>query len=198
MMPTRSQQKEMRRQRILEAALDQFIRRGYAATKIRDIAAAANMSIGLLFHYYDSKEALYTELIKMGTTAPKKMLGSFGKMEPLAFFEHCAHQVLQVAGDSQFTAKMFVLMGNAYCSEGIPTQARNIALTTNFYRDLAPVILRGQEQGTIREGDPVALCMTFWTALQGVIEAYALDPDLPLPEPEWILDIIRKEKGEPT
>lgn len=43
-MSSRAEQKEKRRQEILEAALDQFIRRGYAATKIKDITEAAGMS----------------------------------------------------------------------------------------------------------------------------------------------------------
>ncbi len=196
-MLTRMQQKERRREEILEAALDQFIRRGYAATKIKDIADKAGMSVGLLFHYFESKEALYIELIKLGASAPQGMMQGFGPLEPLAFFELCARRVLEYAAASSFTAKMFVLMGNAYYSEGIPEEARAIALTSNFYRGTAPLIQQGQAEGSIRPGNPLALSTTFWTAIQGSVEAYALNPGLSLPEVEWIVDIIRAKKEEP-
>ena len=58
-METRKEQKERRRQEIINAALELFVSKGYAATKITDIAKRVNMSIGLMFHYFESKEALY-------------------------------------------------------------------------------------------------------------------------------------------
>lgn len=36
--------------------LDLFIRKGYAATKISDIAEHVGMSVGLLFYYFESKD----------------------------------------------------------------------------------------------------------------------------------------------
>lgn len=72
-MDTRKEKKERRRQEILYAALELFVTKGYAATKITDIAKSANMSRGLMFHYFESKEKLYEELIRMGlegTTYP--------------------------------------------------------------------------------------------------------------------------------
>ena len=72
-METRKEQKERRKQEIMQAALELFVSKGYAATKITDIAKRANISTGLIFHYFESKENLYEELIQMGlegTTYP--------------------------------------------------------------------------------------------------------------------------------
>lgn len=195
-MSVRAEQKEKRRAEILEAALDQFIRRGYAATKIKDIAEKAGMSVGLLFHYFDSKEELFVALMELGVSAPQTMLQGMEQMEPLALCTLCAEQVLRFAASSVFTAKMFVLMGSAYYSEGIPERARTMALSVNFYRDFVPVIQRGQATGTIRRGDPLALSLLFWTALQGPIAAFALNPELPLPEAEWIVDLVRAKEDK--
>ena len=71
---TRKEQREKRRQDIMVAALDIFIRKGYSGAKIQDIAQAVGMSVGLLFNYFESKEKLYEELIKLGITHPKTML----------------------------------------------------------------------------------------------------------------------------
>ena len=62
---TREEQKTQRRQLIITKALELFVKKGYSETKIGDIAKASNMSVGLMFHYFESKEQLYAELVKM-------------------------------------------------------------------------------------------------------------------------------------
>ncbi len=57
---------EQTRQRIVERALELFAERGYAETTLRDIAQAADVSIGLAYRYFRCKEelvlALYQQL----------------------------------------------------------------------------------------------------------------------------------------
>ena len=54
------------RARILEAALGLFAQKGYEATTMREVAAAAGTSLGLAYRYFESKEefalALYERL----------------------------------------------------------------------------------------------------------------------------------------
>ncbi len=192
-MTTRREQREKRYWQILEVGLDQFIRKGYAAATIKDIANAADMSTGLLFNYFDSKAHLFTELIRLGVSAPEQMVSGLAGLSPIVFFEQCATRTLKFASESDFTAKMFVLMGRLYYSEDIPEEALAMALGINFYARFAPLIEIGQRDGSIRAGDPLALCTAFWRAIQGAIEAHAITPSLPLPEPEWIMDIIRSK-----
>ena len=193
-MPTRDEQKQLRKMKILNAALDQFIKRGYAATKVSHIAEAANMSVGLLFHYFKSKEQLYIELIEIGIDGPSQMIDSVAMLAPLQFFTTIAELILQYAKESEFTAKMFVLMNSAFYSEGIPLKARKLALQMDFYTLAEVYIKKGQQDGTIRMGDSLALSTAFWTALQGAVSAYALIPNSSLPEAEWIIDIIKEKQ----
>ena len=53
---------ERTRERILEVALGLFAGKGYEATTMRDIAAAAGCSLGLAYRYFDRKEALVLAL----------------------------------------------------------------------------------------------------------------------------------------
>lgn len=53
-----------RRQEILTAATAVFARKGIARTKVTDIAAAANLSHGLLYHYFSSKEAVFEAIVE--------------------------------------------------------------------------------------------------------------------------------------
>jgi TetR/AcrR family transcriptional regulator, cholesterol catabolism regulator len=54
------------RDRITDAAADLFLRNGYAQTSLRDIAAAVGIKAGSIYYYFDSKEALLTEILQRG------------------------------------------------------------------------------------------------------------------------------------
>lgn len=56
--------KDERRQALLAAALDEFFEKGFAATRMDDIARRASLSKGALYLYFDSKEAMFQALIE--------------------------------------------------------------------------------------------------------------------------------------
>ncbi len=52
-----------KREHIEQAALHLFVRRGYHATSVRDIAREARVSLGNIYNYYPTKENLFASLI---------------------------------------------------------------------------------------------------------------------------------------
>src|SRR5262245_46072903 len=62
-MPRNTEQnqrrKDERREQIVHAAVAIFARKGLALTRISDIAAAADLSYGLVYHYFHDKEEIY-------------------------------------------------------------------------------------------------------------------------------------------
>lgn len=60
----RTRRKEARPAELLEAATRLFIEKGYAATRVEEVAARANVSKGTLFLYYPSKEALLKAVVR--------------------------------------------------------------------------------------------------------------------------------------
>lgn len=191
-MGIREEQKEKRREEILKAGLDLFIRRGYAATKISDIAEQVGMSAGLLFHYFKSKENLYEELIRYGISGPMKTMAPSG-LEPLAFFEAAAEGILRMVKADPFVAKMFVLMNQAFYNEAAPQSVKEMLRGFDIYTPTIKLMRQGQADGMIREGDPYALAIAYWCAIQGIAEQAAMNPDTPCPESGWIIDMIRKK-----
>ena len=191
-MPTRQEQKEQRRQEIMYAALDLFAKKGYAATKIADIAKAASMSVGLLFHYFESKEKLYEELVKMGlqgTAYP----GEQKCEHAIDFFVQFAEQLFTYMRQQPYIAKMFVLMADAQRSEGIPEHIREIAMQVNTIEQFVPIVEWGQKEGSIKRGDALTLSNAFWCSIQGIAEQYATHPEMGLPDAQWIVDIVREK-----
>ena len=191
-MGIREEQKEKRYAEILAAGLDLFIRKGYASTKISDIAEYVGMSVGLLFHYFKSKENLYEELIKYGISGPMSTMAPTDK-EPLVFFEDTAKQIFQYMQTQPFTAKMFVLMSQAFYNEAAPQTVKDMLQDFDIYTPTTLLIQKGQENGTIRGGNPYALAIAYWCAIQGIAEQMAMNPDFPCPESDWIVDILRRK-----
>ena len=60
----RSRRKEARPAELLEAATRLFVEKGYAATKVEEVAALAKVSKGTLFLYYPSKQAQLKAVVR--------------------------------------------------------------------------------------------------------------------------------------
>jgi AcrR family transcriptional regulator len=54
---------EKSRQQILDAALELFSHKGYGATSVQDIAIAAGISKGNLYHHFPEKETIFRALL---------------------------------------------------------------------------------------------------------------------------------------
>ncbi len=60
----RERRKEARPGELLDAALDLFVEKGFAATRAEEVAARAGVSKGTLFLYFQSKEELFKAVIQ--------------------------------------------------------------------------------------------------------------------------------------
>jgi AcrR family transcriptional regulator len=60
----RGRRKDARPSELTAAALDLFVEKGFAATRLEDVAARAGVSKGTLYLYFDSKEALFKAVIQ--------------------------------------------------------------------------------------------------------------------------------------
>lgn len=55
---------DVTRQQLLESALRVFSEKGYAATRLSDIAAAAHVTRGAIYHHFGNKKELFIALFK--------------------------------------------------------------------------------------------------------------------------------------
>lgn len=54
-----------RRQAIVEAAMEEFIARGFAATRLDDIARRAGVAKGTIYLHFKDKESMFEELVRI-------------------------------------------------------------------------------------------------------------------------------------
>jgi len=94
--PARASNREARsaarREAILAAALDEFSARGFAATRLDDVAQRAGVAKGTIYLYFRDKESLFQELIRTMLTPLVGTIEALGKADlPVsALAEHFA------------------------------------------------------------------------------------------------------------
>jgi TetR/AcrR family transcriptional regulator len=62
--PPRQRRKQARPGELLDAALTLFVEKGYAATRVEEVASRAGVSKGTLFLYFPSKEELFKAVVR--------------------------------------------------------------------------------------------------------------------------------------
>src|SRR5882724_522604 len=95
-----------RPQEILDAALTVFVTKGFAATKLDDVAAAAGISKGLLYRYFDNKAELFKEVIRQTLVATIRDIGDRTRASgsALAALDIFVEQIIAVASDARRSA----------------------------------------------------------------------------------------------
>ena len=191
---TRKEQKEARRLQIIQVTLDLFVERGYYGTKTSQISKRAGISEGLLFHYFPTKEILLEELITIGLDG-MRMPMEINAENGLDFFCQFTKMLFSQVKDRPFIAQMFVFMGNVARAQDIPERLRKLAASVDSIGYSRSRVEAGQQDGSIRKGDALALSNMYWCSIHGIMEQYALHPEIPLPEPCWVTDMLRNTEG---
>src|ERR1700720_587575 len=95
---------EDRREQIIDAAMRIFAQKGFARATNKDIAREAGITPGLIYHYFESKEALLKAIIEgrsplrfINTLPPQALT-----LPPEVFLRFMVMQVLSIIEEENF------------------------------------------------------------------------------------------------
>jgi AcrR family transcriptional regulator len=171
------------------------VSRGYAGTTVRHIADAAGLSVGLMFHYFPTKQALleaHARSIDGATAAVARQLAEGAR--PLETFAAVATIVLGSMRDPR-SRDLFLLASQVLSLDSIPRPVKRLVSATRSVDASLPLIASGQRRGEIRPGDPKALAVAFWGALQGIAEILVWYPQASIPDAEAVVGLLRRSGG---
>ncbi len=183
--------KEVRKMQILSISLDEFITKGFYGTSTREIACKAEISSGLLFHYFATKESLYQALIEIGLEKMKLDVKS-AEQNPQRYLDGMVQSIFEQLETNPFFAKMFVFIDAAQHTTGIPAEIKDMLASQDLFLQCRSIIECGQQMGQFKSGNAHALCVAFLGAIQGIAQEKVRVSDTPLPKKEWIMDILLK------
>jgi AcrR family transcriptional regulator len=144
-----------RRAAILQAARDVFIERGYARTRMSDIARRAGVAPGTLYLYFDSKEGLVQGLAEDHFSRLRDRVLPLLESEPdlVRAGSRAVQATLEFSTANQETIRLLQLdlgMGTQSAPQ-MPAALRDI------HTALARILAAGMEQGLIHPYDPQVL-----------------------------------------
>ena len=192
-LPTENQRiRDERHRHILRAAAHVFARKGLMATTISDIAAAAHVSHGLAYHYFTSKEEIFTQLITRAMQGTERLLREALAREGTVTqrLRWLLTEMIEGAKDS---ADDLLIVQQAVISEAVPPDVRRLVLHgPPIVLELLSGLLReGQISGEIIAGDPDQLALLLLSCIQGIFSDAALHFDQPSIEPETMLHLFQ-------
>ncbi|WP_227394991.1 TetR/AcrR family transcriptional regulator [Jeotgalibacillus aurantiacus] len=191
--------RDARREQILNAAAKVFARRGMAAAKISDIAQEAQLSHGLVYHYFKSKEQIFVTLVKKASESSIEVVNEAKQLKgtPIEKLKWMTETILKgiVTGDRIY---LFLIMIQASTSDAVPEEVREI-LTNSANSPVAatiPIIIEGQAEGEIIQEDPMKLAVAYYAFIQGLAINKIQWHECPMPDANIILSVFLMRAGE--
>jgi len=140
---------------ILDAALTVFVAKGFAATKLDDVAVAAGISKGLLYRYFDNKAELFKEVIRQALVTTIRDVGDRARASEnaRAALDVFLQQLTAVAKDPRRSAipKLVISESGSFPELAVFYLAEVIG---PGLQQLTGLIRRGIESGEFRKVDP--------------------------------------------
>lgn len=190
--------RDTRKEQILQAALLVFARRGMVAAKISDIAKEAGLSHGLVYHYFTSKEEIFSTLVRRATNSSIAVIQQASEQlgTPLEKLHWMTEQILNSLTDGEH-ALLFLIMIQASTSDAIPDEVKEILTGEEAVSPVTcilPLIIAGQEIDEIISADPVSLAVTYYSFVQGLAINKIQWTDCPIPDAKLLMKIFQKDK----
>ena len=160
--------REQRRRQLLACALALFARKGYHATSVADVIQEAGVSRGTFYNYFDSKRALFGEVLELLFDQ------AWRSVQPIR--TGAGEDVIsQIAGNMQSvcdTLNRNQDLARILFSEAIGLDPEADEQLANFYRRtmqrLVCALENGQQLGIVARGDPVSMAV----CLLGILKEY--------------------------
>jgi AcrR family transcriptional regulator len=157
--------------KINKAALEVFAEFGYAGATMKQIAQAAGLSYGLVYHYFPSKEMIFCNLVDFALDSSFNTITSGLDFSGTAWDKIMnLSESLSKQAFSGESALLFIIMMQALTQgRRIPGLAAHIAeRSREHYGSLIPVIAQAQRDGKVAEGDPIMLSAAYFSFVQGL------------------------------
>ncbi len=172
---------EQTRQALLDAALKVFSREGYAATRLEDIAEAAGVTRGAIYHHFGSKPELFAQLVEEAEQTGNQAVGR--AIQEGGSFAEITRRVLVytlqlLQDDARFREVMALVLFNSGDS---PELSRLWALRneqiTGQLGQIAGFFEQGIAQGAVRADlDPKVAARAFVAYQNGLVSLALMTP----------------------
>ncbi|MEK5061208.1 TetR/AcrR family transcriptional regulator [Paenibacillus shunpengii] len=160
--------REARRIQILNAALRVFAEYGVEGTKMSMIAKAADLSHGLMYHYFESKEELLTHSLLWAMEGADQLIEEVraSSANPLDKIAHFTRSAISAGSHD-----VFRMIQSCMKHPDLDEETKNLISQTSekYVSLLVPIVIEGQNREEMIKEDPEMLANLYLTILSGLI-----------------------------
>ncbi|MFO8055785.1 MAG: TetR/AcrR family transcriptional regulator [bacterium] len=163
--------REVRRQQILDAAIDCFCSKGYHGASISDIVEASGTSKGNVYWYFASKEEIFLAVVEMWAERALRDLAE-DLQEKGGSFESLADKIVDRLLRYMNQERAFLLAWTEFAtaaSRDDEVRSRMISIARKFQRELSPFLSAGVERGELKDVDLSALSNILKVVHDGIL-----------------------------
>ncbi len=191
--------KDERRDQIVRAAVTIFARKGLALTRISDIAAAADLSYGLIYHYFHDKEEIYQLILEHAVQGGIRLAVEAARL-PGSPWERLRFLCEQMLAGEREQPDYFVIVLQALVTEARPSAFHEslVRYGEQLLESITSLIREGQQAGQVADIDARELALTLLAVIQGLSLSHSLTTSLPaatslgvLPSVETLMRFLR-------
>lgn len=160
---------EDRREQIAEAAMRVFAEKGFMRATNKDIAREAGITTGLIYHYFDSKEALLKAIIEMRSPAQlvHSMTPEMLALPPQAMLRLLLLRMLDVVESEEFVQLLRVFLPEAIHNPGISSLGMPSYLEATKF--LEEYLAAKMDSGELRRADPAMTAQALMSGVMGFV-----------------------------
>ncbi|OAH09481.1 TetR/AcrR family transcriptional regulator [Streptomyces jeddahensis] len=174
---------EAKRKEILHAALEIFAAEGYRGTSLRKVAAKCNLSLPGLMHYFDSKEDLLTQVLRMRDETARARQNE--RTGPESYRE-----IIRENARTPGLVELFVSMAAAAGEPGHPAHAHFAERYPVLRERTAAFVRKRMDEGRMTTAIPAErLAVLLLAVADGIQLQWLIDRSMDMEQP--IDDIMR-------
>ena len=164
--------RDERREQILSHALRVFTQRGFAGTRISDVAESAGLSQGLIYRYFSSKEDMYVAVIEQTQQLSNAAMQRFMELDvsPKQKLRIITEANLNFRNPEEY-ARRFLLMMDAAFMDSSPAESREkVGASFLAISTIEQIIQEGQARGEFTsKKEAGTLSTAYWSMIQGLV-----------------------------
>jgi len=146
---------EDRQEQIIDAAMRVFAQKGFTRATNKDIAREAGITPGLIYHYFENKEALLKAIVE--GRSPLKLIGSLPPQvlmqPPEVFLRFIILQVLGIVEEEKFVQLIRVFLPEFVHNPNMAQMAAGVIQRVLGF--LGQYVEKKMEAGELRHADPL-------------------------------------------
>jgi len=188
------------REKILSAATALFARKGIAGTGVQEIADMADLSVGMLYRHFKTKEDIFEALLEKAMENMNSFT-AFLENEMLSsadMIKIAACGILEnINKDNEYAQfqKLLARASDDVASSSWSMPEPMLEIQQGFLDKITRLIERGQSEGTFRQGCAKSMTQLFLAIQQGLCSwKLSMGDSYASPSPEMLTAFLLKDE----